>query len=96
MYAVVVTFQVQEAKMPEFLPAMIENARTSLACEEGCLRFDVCIDNDRADEIFLYELYTDHAAFQVHLQSAHFRAFDCSVAPLVASKEIRTYREVVS
>ena len=96
MYAVVVTFRVEEGRMPEFLSAMIENARASLACEEGCLRFDVCTDNGRADEVLLYELYADRDAFDVHLQSVHFKTFDRDVAALVESKEVRTYREVVS
>lgn len=96
MFAVVVLFRIREGEMASFLPAMRENARVSLAEEEGCHRFDVCTDAGRPDEVFLYELYTDRAAFDAHLASPHFRAFDSQVARMVADKEVRTYGEVVS
>ena len=76
--------------------AMIANARTSLAEEPGCHQFDVCTDPARPDEVFLYERYTDRAAFDDHLASAHFKAFDARVAPMIAAKEVRTYHEVRS
>jgi quinol monooxygenase YgiN len=82
--------------MADFLPAALENARVSLASEKGCVRFDVCTDKERAGEVMLYELYTDRAAFDLHLQSVHFRTFDQFAAPMIESKEVSTYREVVS
>lgn len=96
MFAVVVTFQIKAGAMAEFLPLMIANAQTSLAEEPGCHRFDVCTDEDRPDEVFLYELYTDRAAFDAHLSAAHFKAFDSAVAAMVAGKDVRTYQEVAS
>ncbi|UYV36758.1 antibiotic biosynthesis monooxygenase [Rhodobacteraceae bacterium D3-12] len=96
MYAVVVVFQIKEGRMAEFVPAVVENARTSLTAEEGCLRFDVCTDESRASEVLLYELYANQTAFDIHLKSAHFKAFDHAVARMVESKDVRTYHEVVS
>ncbi len=96
MYAVVVTFQIQDGKMADFLPAMTENARTSLAVEPGCRRFDVCTDGDRANEVFLYELYADASAFHAHLESDHFKAFDLQVASLIKDKNVRCYDRVAS
>lgn len=96
MFAVVVTFQIAEGAMAAFLPAMTENAKTSLAQEAGCHRFDVCTDADRPNEVFLYELYTDRAAFDAHLASAHFKSFGEQAAPLVTAKDVRTYAMVAS
>ena len=96
MYAVVVTFRIKAGEMDAFLPLMTENASTSLADETGCHRFDVCTDSTRANEVFLYELYTDRAAFDAHLASAHFRAFDQRVANMVADKSVSTYDRVAS
>lgn len=94
MFAVVVTFEIRPDKLGEFLPAMLKNAQTSLAEEPGCHRFDVCTDPARPSEVFLYELYTDRAAFDVHLASDHFRSFDAQVAGMIAAKDVRTYAEV--
>lgn len=96
MYAVVVTFQIKPASMAAFLPLMLENARTSRAQEPDCHRFDVCTDTTRPDEVFLYELYTDRTAFEAHLASAHFKAFDSAVADMVADKDVRFFDQVAS
>ncbi|MEL6689265.1 MAG: putative quinol monooxygenase [Pseudomonadota bacterium] len=96
MFAVVVTFQLKAGQMADFVPLMEKNAATSLAQEPGCTRFDVCSDPERPDEVFLYELYDDRAAFDDHLQSAHFKAFDAAVGEMIAAKDIRTYATVVS
>ena len=96
MYAVVVTFRIQPGAMAGFLPLMHANAATSLADEPLCHRFDVCTNPSRPDEVFLYELYEDAAAFQTHLDSAHFKAFDALVAPMLDGKHVRTYAQVQS
>lgn len=96
MFAVVVTFDIKPDAMADFLPAMHENAKTSLEVEEGCHHFDVCTDPDRPTEVFLYELYTDAAAFDVHLASTHFKAFDAKVGPMIAAKDVRTFAQVTS
>lgn len=96
MYAVVVTLLVKQEAMSEFLPLMLENARKSLADEPGCHRFDVCRDEARPTEVFLYELYTDCAAFEAHLESAHFKDFDHRTTPLVLYKEVSTYATVTT
>ncbi|WP_424985567.1 putative quinol monooxygenase [Microbulbifer sp. S227A] len=94
MFAVVVTFRIRPEHIDAFLPEMMQNAATSLAVEPGCHRFDVCTDEERRDEVFLYELYEDRAAFDVHLHSPHFLAFDDKVAPMIATKQVRTYDQV--
>ena len=94
MYAVVVTFQIKQGQMPAFLPLMQENAATSRTQEAGCHRFDVCTDPERPDEVFLYELYSDRTAFDAHLGSAHFKNFDAKVAPMIGTKDVRTYQDV--
>ncbi|MEL6701373.1 MAG: antibiotic biosynthesis monooxygenase, partial [Pseudomonadota bacterium] len=63
MYAVTVTFQIKPGQMAAFMPLMQANARTSLAAEPECHQFDIATDPARPDEVFLYELYTDAAAF---------------------------------
>ncbi|MBO6508518.1 MAG: antibiotic biosynthesis monooxygenase [Roseibium sp.] len=96
MYAVTVLFKIKEGRQDEFLPLMIKNARLSLKDEPGCSRFDVCTDPARPDEVFLYEIYDDAAAFQVHLKTPHFLSFDKQVAGMIADKTVWTYSEVAA
>lgn len=94
MYAVTVTFTLVPGGAEAFMPLMLANARTTLTDEPGCLRFDVCTDPAMPDEVFLYEIYYDRAAFDRHLDTAHFRRFDAEVATLVAAKDVRTFAQV--
>ena len=96
MFAVCVTFRIKPDHMARFLPLTLANAQTSLRDEIGCRRFDVLTDPSRPDEVFLYELYEDAAAFDVHLASDHFHAFDKAVGDMIAQKDIRTYTSVAT
>jgi quinol monooxygenase YgiN len=44
--------------------------------------------------VFLYERYADRAAFDAHLASTHFRAFDAAVRGMVAAKSMRALQRV--
>lgn len=94
MFAVCVTFKIDEPSLLQFMPLMLKNARTSLSNEPGCHRFDVLTDPDRPGDVFLYELYTDQSAFQAHLESPHFKKFDQAVTSMILTKDIRTYTQV--
>ena len=54
------------------MPHMMEQAANSLAQEDGCHVFDVCT---AGTTVFLYELYTDKAAFDAHMQTPHYASF---------------------
>jgi autoinducer 2-degrading protein len=94
MFAVVVSFKLHPGEGARFLRRVVLNAETSRTVEPGCRRFDVCADADDPDAAFLYELYDSQAAFDAHLASEHFKAFDRETAELVADKTVRTYRTV--
>jgi (4S)-4-hydroxy-5-phosphonooxypentane-2,3-dione isomerase len=94
MFVVVVEFTLKPAHREAFVAAMIANARTSLADEPGCHHFDVNVSPDDPLCIHLYELYDDRAAFDAHLQSAHFLSFNETVRDYVADKRVRFYRRL--
>ncbi|MGR3636778.1 MAG: putative quinol monooxygenase [Shimia sp.] len=94
MFVVCVTFTIKPAMMDAFMPLMLEQAQNSLSLEPACLRFDVCSKGTSEDEVFLYEIYADEAAFMTHLGSAHFKSFDAAAADLLASKAVTTYGQV--
>ena len=72
MFSLVVQMQVRPDRREEFLAGMAANAEASVRDEPGCLRFDVSAVAADADHFFLYELYTDAAAFEAHKASPHF------------------------
>ncbi|MEM6823685.1 MAG: putative quinol monooxygenase [Pseudomonadota bacterium] len=95
MYAVTVTFSLEPGRSDVFLPLMMKNARASAANEPGCLLFDVCVDDEDPNTIFLYELYKDRAAFDAHRQMPHYAEFNAAIEGLVAGKEVRRFSNVM-
>lgn len=91
MFVVTVSFVVAPDRVQEFTAAMLQQAENSLALEPGCQVFDVCAAPDDACSVFLYEKYTSPAAFNEHLASEHFKAFDTVVSPWVVSKTVSTW-----
>jgi quinol monooxygenase YgiN len=45
-------------------------------------------DNENDGVFYLYELYTDQAAFMRHLETVHFNAFNTQAKPFVATKAL--------
>lgn len=95
MFVVAVTFQIEMGYMDAFLPLMKQNAETSLEQEAGCHQFDVCQSSSTENVVFLYEVYTDKTAFELHLASNHFREFDKEVAHMIENKLVQTYTRIV-
>ena len=91
MFCVAIELSVKQDQLEAFMPLMLENAAASLRDEPDCHRFDVCTDAARPGDVFLYELYTDEAAFKTHLTMPHFLSFDRQTADMISEKNIRTY-----
>ena len=96
MYAVTVTFEVAAEHTESFHEAVLAQAENSVRREEKCRQFDVCTDPERPGVIFLYEIYDDAAAFDDHLASDHFKAFDAAVAPWLTAKTVETWEVIGS
>jgi autoinducer 2-degrading protein len=90
LFVVIVDFVVQREHAEAFSRLMLENAHASRTLEEGCIQFDVCQPADDPARFFLYELYKDAEAFQIHLASTHFKTFDATVKPWIADKRVQT------
>jgi autoinducer 2-degrading protein len=86
-YGVTVEFTLRPGTLDAFLRLVEANAAASVAGEPGCLRFDVLLPADGSGpDVFLYEIYSDRAAFDHHVTTAHFLAFDEATAPMVERK----------
>ncbi|WP_412051407.1 putative quinol monooxygenase [Hoeflea sp. Naph1] len=94
MFAVVVTFKIKPGQMAQFLPLILENGRASRETETGCHQFDVCHDEALPDTVFLYEVYSDLAAFDTHRATPHFQKFGEAGGQMIEAKEVRTFAHV--
>lgn len=94
MFVVAVTFEIDPEHVDRFIDLVLTQARNSLTLEPGCHQFDVCIDPQDSMKIFLYELYSDENAFNIHLASSHFKQFNGDTANLVRAKSVSTLKRI--
>jgi (4S)-4-hydroxy-5-phosphonooxypentane-2,3-dione isomerase len=94
MYVVVVEFTLNPGCSIQFRDRVRRQASDSLTLEPDCLVFDVCVDPLCDDVVFLYELYSDRAAFDAHLGSSHFRDFDAAVRGWISAKKVKIYSRI--
>jgi quinol monooxygenase YgiN len=87
-FAVIVTFKVHNADIAAFMPLMVKQAKNSLELEPACRIFEIWQHSGDENTVKLYEVYDDAAAFQAHLDSDYFKAFDKVVASMIAHRNI--------
>ncbi len=88
LFVIVVEFHLKPGARPEFRRLIDANAEASVRDESGCLQFDVLEPEDDGDRVLLYEIYTDKAAFDAHLQTEHFRIFAGASEALCHQKSV--------
>ena len=94
-FVVLPEFHVAPDKLTAFLAAARADAEASLALEPGCLQFDVVVQQgDGVTKVLFYEVYTDRAAFDAHLQTPHLAAFREALA-LCDEQPVRFLTRVV-
>ena len=89
MFVVCVEFQIEPGQTDAFLAAVRKNAEQSFNQEVGCQQFDVCQDRQFPNSVFLYEVYDDEAAFEIHKLTAHYGEFIQATGGMVVNKSIR-------
>ncbi|MEM7291917.1 MAG: antibiotic biosynthesis monooxygenase [Pseudomonadota bacterium] len=94
MHVVWVEFVIHEEHSDAFIVRVQQQAADSLELESECHVFDVCIGPDDPTCVALYEVYTDAAAFKLHLESAHFVAFDEQVKGWVQDKRVAQFARI--
>lgn len=90
-FVIIVDFRLRPGSRDAFRRLIDENAVASARGEPGCRRFDVLEPAGTPDQIVLYEIYDDRAAFDAHCRTAHFAAFDGASATYVKSKTVTEY-----
>ena len=86
---ILVEFVVKREAVAAFRPLIAQNARSSLAHEPGCSRFDVLSVQQDPHVIVLYEIYDSEAAFDGHLQTQHYKIFAEASKSMIESVSVR-------
>ena len=92
LFVVTVDFEVKSQFFEQFLNRVRRQASDSLSLEPECRHFDVCVGLGAPGKLFLYEVYDDEAAFERHLATEHFLAFDAEVSSWIESKSVNKFK----
>ena len=91
MFVITVRFSIKKEHSETFNARVRRQAADSRTAEKGCLRFDILSDPKDPTRIFLYEIYADEAAFEVHLTTPHFLSFKADTQDWVESAAVERW-----
>lgn len=90
-----VVFDIKPGAFAAFQEQIVPNAAASLRDEPGCRQFDILLAEDGSqDQVALYEIYDDEAAFEAHLRTPHFAIFKEAIPDLISGQQVTRYHLV--
>ena len=84
MIALFARVRIKPEAVDRFLRYLEADLRGSLQ-EEGCVRFDVLRDEAEPSLFYLYEVYVDDAAYELHKKAPYFQAMFSEVGDAFAA-----------
>lgn len=90
--ALIAEFEVRPEHAPAFQSLMRTHAKAALDHEPGCLQFDVTVPRDNPNQVFLYEIYRDEAAFDEHMTSPGLAETRKTYEHMIARKRVTICR----
>jgi len=80
--------QVYPAQLDSYNAALREQMTTAVKVEPGVLSYYAVADKADPSHITIFETYADTAAYQSHIQTAHFKKYKLTVQNMVKSLEL--------
>lgn len=90
MLVIAVRLDIHPEYQDEFPQHILDSAAKSLSNEPGCKRYEPSFSED-GSACFVYEIYADREAFEAHLQTDHFHAFDKATKKMIAEARVEEY-----
>ncbi|MFT5540847.1 MAG: autoinducer 2-degrading protein [Glaciecola sp.] len=72
MYCIIVKNKIKNGCREVYLKAMLENAKASVESEAGCHVFDVLEEKEEENTFYLYQIYSNPGAVEVHKETPHY------------------------
>ena len=80
--------QVDPAQLDSYNAALKEQMTTAVKVEPGVLTYYAVADKADPSHITILEIYADTAAYQSHIQTAHFKKYKATVQNMVKSLKL--------
>lgn len=86
--------EVDEAYLSEYLAILNDEARESMAKEDGVIAIFPMQLKDKTTSVRILEIYKDQASYEAHLQSAHFLFYKEGTKEMVKSLKLIEHQVV--
>ena len=87
--------QIDPAHLDVYKAALREEIETSIRVEPGVLTLYAVSIKDEPNQIRLFEMYADQAAYEAHLASAHFKKYKSATTGMVTSLRLLETEPIV-
>jgi autoinducer 2-degrading protein len=87
-YVNAVDLDIAPGQMDAYLAAAKENGAASVQ-EPGCREFNVTVQANNPNHVFLFEVYDNEAAVQAHRTTDHFKKYAAATANMVTGRNVR-------
>jgi quinol monooxygenase YgiN len=80
--------QIDPAQLENYKAALKEHAETAVRVEPGVITLYAVAEKNNPTHITVFEIYANAEAYQVHLQTAHFKKYKSTTKAMVKSLEL--------
>lgn len=86
-----VEFQFEPSNLETALDLLTEMQNQTLENEEGCIAYDVLLNKEKPNSVFIYECYENNAALKKHNSATYYKDLvDKKLKPLIKVQNIMT------
>lgn len=87
--ALFLEFQFEAEDMDFAIELLTEVQNQTIENEEGCIAYDILLNDEEPNTIYLYECYENKAALDVHNNAAYYKNIvDKQLSPLIKDRRV--------
>lgn len=84
----IVEYTLKPGQRDAYVARAREHRDNVLSNEPGCKQFDLIIPDDQPDKAFLYEIYADAAAYEVHGKTKYMQEYRADIGPMTLDRRV--------
>jgi len=88
LYINSVDLDIAPGQVDAFLAALKENGAESVK-EPGCREFNIHVQANNPNHVFIYEVYDNAAALDAHRATPHFKKYQAATGNMITKRDIR-------
>lgn len=93
LYVNAVDLDINPADTEKFLAALKENGAAAVK-EPGCREFNIHVQANNPNHVFIYEVYDNAAALETHRATDHFKTYAAATANMTTKRDVRAMTSV--